>query len=102
MASTSRPTSSRLRHRACPETIEAPMKTRLTPEQIQLLKDELTTELAGYLVDDYHYTPEEAIDVLYTSETFERLQDDATGLYYQSPGYVYSFLQNELMTAKVS
>ena len=78
------------------------MITRLTPEQIQLLKDELTTELAGFPVDDYHYTPEEAIDVLYTSETFERLQDDATGLYYQSPGYVYSFLQNELKTAKVS
>ena len=78
------------------------MITRLTPEQIQLLKDELTTELAGFLVDDYHYTPEEAIDVLYTSETFERLQDNAIGLYYQSPGYVYSFLQNELKTAKVS
>ena len=56
------------------------MTTRLTPEQIQLMKDELTTELVGYLLDDYHYTPEEAIDVVYTSETFERLQDDATGL----------------------
>ena len=77
------------------------MTTRLTPEQIQLMKDELTTELAGYLVDDYRYTPEEAIDVLYTSETFERLQDDTTGLYYQSPGYVYSFLKNELETARV-
>ena len=75
------------------------MTTRLTPEQIQLMKDELTTELVGYLLDDYHYTPEEAIDVVYTSETFERLQDDATGLYYQSPGYVYSFLENELKTA---
>ncbi len=77
------------------------MTKKLTSRQIQLLKDDLCTELAGYLVDDYHYTPQEAIDVLYTSETFERLQDDATGLYYQSPGYVYSFLQNELSTAKV-
>lgn len=77
------------------------MTKRLTTEQIQILKDELSTELAGFLVDDYHYTPQEAIDVLYTSETFERLQDDATGLYYQSPGYVYSFLQNELKTARV-
>jgi hypothetical protein len=83
------------------QKIEAPMTKRLTTEQIQLMKDELTTELAGYLVDDYHYTPEEAIDVLYTSETFERLQNDATGLYYQSPGYVYSFLKNELETARV-
>ncbi len=77
------------------------MTTNLTPEQIQLLKDELSVEIAGFLVDDYHYSPEEAIDVLYTSETFERLQDDSTGLYYQSPGYVYSFLQNELKTARV-
>lgn len=77
------------------------MTTNLTPEQIQLLKDELSVEIAGFLVDDYHYTPEEAIDVLYTSETFDRLQDDSTGLYYQSPGYVYSFLQNELKTARV-
>ena len=73
----------------------------LTREQIQLLKDDLCTEVAGFLVDDYHYDPQQAIDVLYTSETFERLQDNATGLYYQSPGYVYSFLQNELNTAKV-
>ncbi len=73
----------------------------LTKEQKQLMKDDLCTELAGLLLDDYHYNPQEAIDVLYTSETFERIQDDATGLYYQSPGYVYSFLHNELTTAKV-
>ena len=73
----------------------------LTKEQIQLMKDDLCTELAGLLIDEYHYDPQEAIDVLYTSETFERLQDDSTGLYYQSHGYVYSVLQNELTTAKV-
>ncbi|MBR1400122.1 MAG: hypothetical protein IJ604_00475 [Prevotella sp.] len=77
------------------------MTTKLSSQQIQLLKDDLCTELAGFLVDDYHYTPQEAIDVLYTSETFDRLQDNASGLYYQSAGYVYSFLQNELKTAKV-
>ena len=77
------------------------MISRLTPEQIQLLKDELATELAGFLVDDFQLTPQEAIDMLYTSETFERLQDNATGLYYQSAGYVYSFLQNEIRNARV-
>lgn len=77
------------------------MKQRLTSEQLQLLKDDLCVEIAGYLVDDFHYTPEEAIDVLYTSETFDRLQDNDTGLYYQSAGYVYSFLQNELTKARV-
>ena len=42
------------------------------------------------------------IEVLYTSETFDRLQEDETGLYYQSSGYVYSFLQNELTKARVA
>lgn len=78
------------------------MISRLTPEQIQLLKDELATELAGFLVDDFQLPPQEAIDMLYTSETFERLQDNATGLYYQSAGYVYSFLQNEIKNARVA
>lgn len=77
------------------------MTKRLTAEQIQLLKDDLCVEIAGYLMDDFHYLPQEAIDVLYTSETFDRLQDDNTGLYYQSAGYVYSFLQNELTKARV-
>ena len=78
------------------------MISKLTPEQIQLLKDELATELAGFLVDDFQLTPQEAIDMQYTSETFERLQDNATGLYYQSAGYVYSFLQNEIKNARVA
>lgn len=77
------------------------MITKLTPQQRQLLKDELSVEIAGFLMDDYNISPQEAIDILYTSETFDRLQDDASGLYYQSPGYVYSFLQNELKIARV-
>ena len=46
----------------------------LTREQKQLMKDDICVELAGYLMDDYHYSRDEAIDVLYTSETFERLR----------------------------
>jgi hypothetical protein len=71
------------------------MTTKLTPEQRQLLKDELSVEIAGFLVDDYKYSPEEAIGVLYTSETFDRLQDDATGLYYQvQDTYILFFRTN--------
>lgn len=75
------------------------MTTKLTPEQIQIMKDDIATALICYLMEDFHYTWQEALDVLYTSETFERLQDNETGFYYQSPGYVYSFLENEVKTA---
>lgn len=78
------------------------MKTKLTAQQIQIMKDDLAVELAENLMNEFGYTIEEALDVLYTSETFERLQEDETGFYYQSSGYVYSFLQNEMKTAKVA
>lgn len=77
------------------------MNQKLTPEQIQLMKDELTAELACCLIEDLNLGVQDAIEVLYTSETFLRLQEDSTGLYYQSPGYIYSFLHNELLKAKV-
>ena len=53
----------------------------ITPEQIQIMKDDLAVDLAEQLVSEFHYTLQEALDVLYTSETFERLQDNETGLY---------------------
>lgn len=78
------------------------MKTRLTPQQIQIMKDDLAVQLAENLMKNFHCALQEALDVLYTSDTFERLQDDETGFYYQSPGYVYSFLLNEIKTARVA
>ena len=52
--------------------------------------------------DDPELTMEQALSTIINSDTYQRLQRDATGLYYQSPGYVYSFLENELKTARVS
>ena len=73
--------------------------TRLTPEQIQTMKEELTVELVDWLMATYGYSPQEALDTLYTSETFDRLQNTATGFYFQSVGYVSSFLKNEIENA---
>ena len=73
--------------------------TRLTPEQIQTMKEGLTVELADWLMETYGYSPQEALDTLYTSETFDRLQNTATGFYFQSVGYVSSFLKNEIENA---
>ncbi len=44
-------------------------------------------------METYNYSPQEALDALYTSETFDRLQDTASGFYFQSVGYVSSFLK---------
>ena len=73
--------------------------TRLNEQQIGIMKDELSVELADWLMETYGYTEAAALDILSTSETFDRLQNSATGFYYQSVGYVASFLRNEVEKA---
>ena len=69
---------------------------KLTEGQIKIMQEDMYAELIQILMEKYGYTLEKAMDTLYNSETFTRLQDANTGLYYQSPGYVYSFLNSEL------
>ncbi len=69
---------------------------KLTSSQIKVMQEDMYAELIQLLVERHGCTIEKAMDILYNSDTFARLQDANTGLYYQSPGYVYSFLNNEL------
>ena len=69
---------------------------KLTTEQIKMMQEDMYADLIQLLMEGYGYTLDKAMETLYNSETFARLQDAETGLYYQSPGYVYSFLTNEL------
>ena len=71
---------------------------KLTDEQKEIMKEDMTEELITMLMASRHYSMNEAMDVLYNSDTFSRLEEDNTGLYYQSPGYVYSYLNQELTT----
>ena len=58
----------------------------------------LTAELIRSLMDDYGWNMQRAMDELYASETFQRIENPKTGLYYQSTVYVYQFLKNEIET----
>ena len=69
---------------------------KLTAGQIKMMQEDMYADLIQILMEKYGYTMEKAMETLYNSDTFARLQDIRTGLYYQSPGYVYSFLVNEL------
>lgn len=52
------------------------------------------------LIENNNMTMLEALDTFYNSETHEKLNDIRTGMYFQSPGYVYSFLENEICYGK--
>ena len=53
-------------------------------------------------MEDFKYSLEEALDCVYNSELFEKLQDVNTGLYYQSSSYNYELLKNEMKYGKIA
>ena len=68
----------------------------LTEVQIQFMKEDMTIALAQILIEEQHYSMEDALSAVYNSITFRNLQNTATGYYFQSAGYLYNDLQSEL------
>lgn len=58
----------------------------------------LTRELIARLMEERHLSMREAMDVVYQSKTYTALNNLNTGLYFQSPAYVYDVLEQELKT----
>lgn len=71
-------------------------------KDIQFQIECLSSELVRMLIDEYHWDIKRALDELYSSETYARLNDPECGLYYESAVYVFSFLRNELETGKIA
>ena len=68
--------------------------------EFQNMKNEIVKDLIARLIDERGLTMQEAFDAVYTSRLFEKLSNPKTGLYFQSSGYVYSFLDSELEETK--
>ena len=58
-------------------------------------------DLVLMLMDERGMSLHEALDTVYNSETYAKLIDPATGLYFQSPAYIYSYLDKEIATGKM-
>jgi len=65
-------------------------------KRIEFLKLKLTEELVAILMEEKGLSIEDAFAVLYRSQTYARLSDPNTKLYFRSAGYVYSLLEEEL------
>lgn len=65
-------------------------------KRIEFLKLKLTEELVAILVAERGLSIEESFAKLYHSNTYSKMSDPNTQLYYQSAGYVYSLLEEEL------
>ena len=64
----------------------------VTPQEFNRLKEQLTVSLIQLLVEEHGYSLEDALDHVYTSPIFEKLSDPNTGLFFQSPRYVLSYI----------
>lgn len=87
-------------YRACPYLSKEVM--RLTEEQIKFMQEDLSIEIIQILMDEWECNMLQAMEMYYNSDTFERLCNPATGLYYQSAGYVYDYLKTELTTGALA
>ena len=70
-------------------------------KDVEFAIEELVKELALRLMDERGLSMKEALDTIYNSETYTKILDLRTGLYSQSTTYVYSFLENEILTGKL-
>ena len=64
--------------------------------EFQNMKEEIVKDLISRLMEERGLTMQEAFDKVYNTRLFEKLNDPKTGLYFQSSGYVYSYLQDEM------
>lgn len=62
----------------------------------------LTRDLVLLLMKRRSMTMPQALEAIYNSDTYNRLKDARSGLYFQSPGYVYDFLDKEISTGRVN
>jgi hypothetical protein len=71
-------------------------------KEIQFMKLQMIGDLAALLIErDPSLTMEQAMSVVFNSDTYEKVMDEGTGLYFQSPRYVFSYLSTELETGKL-
>lgn len=61
----------------------------------------LTRELIVRLMEERSLSMREAMDIVYNSKTYAALNNLNTGLYFQSPAYVYDVLAEEIKVFEI-
>ncbi len=67
-------------------------------DKVKFLTDQNVQDIIAFIVDDNKVEYDEALDLFYQSQTFEKLHDEATGLYRESAAYIYELFKTEQKT----
>lgn len=67
-----------------------------------LMKMDMVKSLAMLLMErDESLSMEQALAIVFNSDTYQKVLNEKTKLYFQSPRYVFSFLESELTKGKM-
>jgi len=69
---------------------------KLTKNQLQFVINCNVEQVVAYLQEDYDLSLIDAFDKVYNSRIYQKLINTNTGLYLQSPDYIYDYLKLEL------
>ena len=72
----------------------------LEKKQINFIIDCDVEEIASLLQEDYGMKILDAFNTVYNSNIYKKLIDTETGLYIQSPLYIYEYLKEEINESK--
>ena len=66
----------------------------MTTQQLQdFLIAYAIDRMTEFLIEDYGLSITESLNFIYNSETYQKLVKTTTGLYEQSPSYIYELLE---------
>ena len=70
--------------------------------EVMEMKAYMVNRLAVMLMQQHEgISMQEALSMVFQSDTYQKMLDDKTRLYYQSPMYVFSFLEQELKSGRI-
>ena len=69
-------------------------------QDIQFCIESISNEVTLMLMKEYGWDIREAMDKFLLSDTYRKLENPKTGLYFQSPAYVYEMLTEEFSKNK--
>lgn len=65
----------------------------ITEKDFLYLKGQATVKMIQIMTEEQGLELEEAFDRVYSSQLYEKLSDAETGLFFQSPRYLLSFIE---------
>lgn len=74
----------------------------VSDSEFEYMKEGLVKDMAMLLIEERGMSMADALDTIYLSDTYAKLCEPATGLYYQSTRYVLSFIISEIETGKIA